>query len=58
MSDNKKETGKPDDSRINIHQAYELHDWSKKLGVTPDALRDSVKRVGPMVKDVKRDLGK
>jgi hypothetical protein len=58
MADDKKKTGQEDDIRINVNQDYELRDWSHKLGVTPDELRDLVRVNGPMVKDVKRALGK
>jgi hypothetical protein len=58
MPDKKSEVGKPDDSRINVNQEYELRDWSKKLGVTPEKLKEAVKKVGPMVKDVRKELGK
>jgi hypothetical protein len=34
-----------------------LRDWSKKFGVTPEQLKDAVKKVGPMADDVKRELG-
>lgn len=58
MPDDITQTGKPDDSRINVGQPHEVDYWSDKLGVTPDQLKTSVKKVGPMVKDVKKDLGK
>jgi hypothetical protein len=58
MPDDKKKTGHEDDIRINVNQDYELRDWSQKLGVTPDELKDLVRVNGPMVKDVKRALGK
>jgi hypothetical protein len=32
--------------------------WSEKLGVTQAAIRQAVERVGPMVEDVRRELGK
>ena len=57
MPDDKSKTGKADDIRINIHEPYELRDWSQKFGVTPDRLKQAVQTVGPMVKDVKRHLG-
>lgn len=57
MSDDKSKTGKADDIRINVNQPYELRDWSEKLGVTPDRLKQAVQAVGPMVKDVNRHLG-
>ena len=44
--------------RINVNQDYELQYWSDKFGVSHDRLREVVKRVGPMVKDVQRELGK
>lgn len=58
MPDNKKIPGPEDRERINVNQPYEVRDWAKKFDVTPDRIRDSVKRVGDRVKDVKRDLGK
>jgi hypothetical protein len=57
MPDNLTKTGPADDSRINIHQDYELRYWSQQLGVTPNTLRQAVRAVGPMVKDVRRHLG-
>ena len=57
MPDDLKDTGKQDDIRVNVHEPYEVRDWAKTLGVTPDQLRDAVEKVGPMVKDVKKQLG-
>jgi hypothetical protein len=39
MSDDKTNRGSQDGSRINIHEEYELRDWSKRLGVTPEELK-------------------
>lgn len=58
MPDNLKNTGKQDDSRINVNQDHEVSYWTKELGVTADRLKEAVKAVGPMVKDVKKYLGK
>jgi hypothetical protein len=58
MPDDKSKTGQADDIRINVHENYELRDWSQKLGVTPDKLKELVRVNGPMVKDVKKALGK
>jgi hypothetical protein len=52
MSDNKKQVGKPDRDRIGVSQKYEVEDWLKKFGVTPDELKAAAKSVGPMAKDV------
>lgn len=57
MPDDLTKTGPADDSRINIHQEYELRYWSQKFNVSAEQLRQAVKIVGPMVKDVKRHLG-
>ena len=42
--------------RIDVSQAYECRYWSEKFDVTPAQLRKAVSRVGPMVKDVQREL--
>jgi Protein of unknown function (DUF3606) len=46
MSDDKSKPGDPDRRRINLTEDYEVRDWSKKFGVTPDALKAAVKAVG------------
>ena len=58
MADDKSKTGGQDRDRINVNEDYELRDWSQKFGVTPEALRKAVQKVGPMVVDVKKELGK
>jgi hypothetical protein len=58
MADDKSKAGKPDRDRINVNEDYELRDWSRKLGVTPDSLKAAVQRVGPMAEDVAKALGK
>lgn len=58
MSDDKTKTGPADDSRINVHEDYELEYWSKKLGVTKQQIKDAVTKVGVMVVNVKNHLGK
>jgi len=58
MADDKSKTGREDSSRVNINEDYEIQYWTKKWGVTAQQLIDTVKRVGPMVNDVQRALGK
>jgi hypothetical protein len=58
MPDNLQNTGKADDIRININQAHEVQYWTKKWNVTEKQLTDAVNKVGPMVKDVAKELGK
>jgi hypothetical protein len=58
MADDPNKAGKPDRDRINVHEEYELCDWSQSLGVTPEELKKAVEKVGPMVADVKKELGK
>jgi len=58
MSDDKSKTGGQDRKRINVNEEYELRDWSKTLGVTPEELKKAVQKVGPMVEDVRKELGK
>jgi hypothetical protein len=56
MSDSKQQTGGQDRDRINVHQDYELRDWSKKYGVTPDELKKAVAKVGDRARDVEAHL--
>jgi hypothetical protein len=57
MDDNTK-TGAKDRERINVHEDYELRDWSKKFGVTHEELRRVVAKVGVMARDVEKELKK
>ena len=52
IMDNKQNTGKADDSRINVNESYELQYWSEKMNVSRDELREAVEAVGPVVDDV------
>jgi len=45
-----------DRAKINVQEKYEIDYWSKKFGVTPDELRDAVKRVGPSAEAVEREI--
>ena len=56
MADSKQNPGSPDRDRINVNEDYELRDWSKKFGVTPEELKDAVKAVGVNAKEVQAHL--
>ena len=58
MADNLKDTGKPDDSRINMEQDHEVKYWSEKFGISRDELRKAVQAAGPMASDVQRHLSR
>jgi len=58
MADDLTKRGQPDRDRVNVHEDWEVRDWAKKLGVTPQQLKDAEKKVGPMAKDIKKELGK
>jgi len=58
MSDDKSKSATQDRLRINVHENYELRDWAKRLGVTPERLKQLVKEHGPMADDVRKALGK
>jgi len=46
MSDDKTKTGGQDRKRISLNEDYEVRDWARKFGVTPDELKAAVKAVG------------
>jgi hypothetical protein len=58
MADDLKQSGKPDDQRINVDQDHEVGYWADKLGVSREQLRKAVQAAGPIVKDVQRHLGR
>ena len=57
MSDDKQERGPADRNRVDVHEPYELQYWTKSFGVSAEKLKETVKRVGPMVKDIESALG-
>lgn len=58
MADDPNKRDYRDRDRINVHETYELEYWAKKWGVSHDRLKQAEKKVGPMVKDIQRELGK
>lgn len=56
MPDNLKSSGGQDRKRIDVHQDYELRDWSKKFGVSPDELKEAVQAVGDQAEKVEAHL--
>jgi Protein of unknown function (DUF3606) len=58
MSDDKSKRGPADAQRINIHEDYEVLYWTTVLEVSEEKLKETVKRVGVMAKDVREALGK
>lgn len=58
MADDLSKRGPADRTRINVNESWEVKWWCQHLGVTEQQLRDAVKKVGVMVTDVRRHLGK
>lgn len=58
MPDDKTRIGSLDNERINVHEPHELKSWAKHFGVTAEAIRRAVLKVGTSAKEVKRHLGK
>lgn len=56
MSDDKTHTGGQDRTRISLSEDYEVQDWCKKFGVTPQQLRDAVATVGDQASAVEAHL--
>ena len=56
MPDDKSKRGGQDRKRINVNEDYELRDWSKKFGVSPDELKAAVKAVGDSSSAVEKHL--
>jgi len=58
MADDTTKAGGQDRKRINVHQDYELRDWSKKFGVSQQELKKAVQKVGDSAEAVRKHLGK
>ncbi|MDB5945172.1 MAG: hypothetical protein JWQ33_198 [Ramlibacter sp.] len=58
MSDDRKKSGGQDRERINVHQDYELRDWSRSLNTTPEKLKEAVQAVGDRVEKVREFLSR
>jgi hypothetical protein len=56
MADDKTKTRPQDAKRINVHEDYELRDWSQKFGVSPEELKAAVKEVGTSAEAVEKHL--
>jgi Protein of unknown function (DUF3606) len=49
-------TGSPESQQIDIDSEQDLHEWSRKLDVSPDQLKEAVQAVGPRATDVEDHL--
>jgi hypothetical protein len=58
MFDEKTKLGLIAYARIDIHEPVQVASWCTALGCTEAELRDCVKRVGGVVADVRRYLGR
>jgi len=56
MSDDKTKPGSQDRQLISLSEDYEVRDWAARFGVSQDALRAAVVRVGNRAQDVEREL--
>jgi len=56
MADDKTKTRPQDAKRINVNEQYELRDWSKKFGCTPEQLKKAVQKVGTSADKVEQEL--
>ena len=51
------ERGGPyDRSRINMNDGYEVRYWARELDVSVEQIRAAVRKVGPLLDDVRREL--
>jgi hypothetical protein len=56
MADDPNKRGPQDRSRISLSEPYEIQYWTKKFGVTPDELREVIKKVGNSAKAVDSEI--
>lgn len=56
MADAKNLEEKQDNIRININSKYERNYWTNTLCISDNKLKEAVKQVGPLVRDIKNYL--
>jgi hypothetical protein len=56
MADDKSNRAPEDRARVNVNEDYELRDWSKKFGVSPERLKQAVAAVGTSASAVEKYL--
>lgn len=57
MSDDRSNSGNIARASVSLEQGYEVRDRAKRFGVSEDALRKGVARVGPREDEVQREPG-
>jgi hypothetical protein len=58
MSDDLKDKGPQDRSRVSLSERWEVTYWTKKFGCTEEELRKAVQRVGSSAEAVEKELKK
>jgi len=58
MSDNLKDNGPQDRSRINVHEEWEVRHWTEALGVSREELERAVQQVGTSAEAVRQHLAR
>ena len=58
MSDNLKQRGPQDRTRINVHESWELAYWAEKFNVSHERLKKAVETVGVSAEKVEKYLEK
>ncbi len=58
MAADKTKKGPADAVRVNVNEDFEVSYWTRKWGVSAEALKAASKKVGPMATDIAHELGK
>src|SRR5436853_7390395 len=55
MSDDLKNRGPQDRSRVNLNEKWEIRYWTKEFGGNEEQLREAVQKAGPSAEAVRRE---
>ena len=58
MPDDLSKKGPADQTKVNVHEPWELKWWTKALNTTEEKLKAAVKKVGASAEVVRKHLGK
>jgi hypothetical protein len=57
MPDNLTKRHRPDRSKINMHEEYEVKHWTQAFGMSREELQKAVDKVGNSAAAVRKELG-
>ena len=56
MTTDQQDRGPIDQTCVNVNEGFELRYWAKHLNVSLEQVRSAVRKVGPLLADIRQEL--